>query len=112
MEFMHSRILWQILLSVASLVCLVTAISWIRATYAMYRTGEARPLLLPFPAFMMLDISTVLMRVINRNRLPPNMEAGLEKMRLESIITGNYVKAFMLLMFSLIAGVLVFQIRR
>jgi len=78
----------------------------------MYKAGEARPLLLPFPAFMMLDISTVLTRMINRNRLPPNMEAGLEKIRFESIITGNYVKAFMLLMFSLIAGMLVFQISR
>ena len=78
----------------------------------MYKSGEARPLLLPFPAFMMLDISTALMRMINRNRLPSNMEAGLEKMRFESIITGNYVKAFMLLLFSLIAVMLVFRLGR
>jgi hypothetical protein len=112
MEFMHSRIFWQFLLCFASVVCFVTAASWIRRTYAMYKSGEARPLLLPFPDFMMLDISTVLMRRINRNRLPPNMEARLEKVRFESIITGNYVKAFMLLIFGLIAGLLVFQLSR
>ena len=78
----------------------------------MYKTGEARPLLLPLPAFMMLDISTALMRMINRNRSPPNMEPGLEKMRFESIVSGNYVKAFVLLLFSLIAGILVFQVSR
>jgi len=72
----------------------------------MYKSGEARPLLLPFPIFMMMDIYTVLMRRINQNRLPPNMELGLEKMRFESTITNNYLKAFMLLIFSFIAGML------
>ena len=66
MEFLHSRILWQILLSVAGLVCLVTAISWFRATYTMYKAGEARPLLLPFPLFMMMDISNLIMRMNQR----------------------------------------------
>ena len=112
MEFPHYRIVWQILLGLASLVCFATAISWIRANYAMYKSGEARPLLLPFPIFMMMDIYTVLMRRINQNRLPPNMELGLEKMRFESTITNNYLKAFMLLIFSFIAGMLAFQIRR
>ena len=112
MEFTHSRILWQILLSVASLVCFVTAIRWIRATYTMYKAGEARPLLLPFPAFMMLDISMAVMRMINRNRLPSSLNAGLEKMRFESIISGNYVKGFILLIFSLIAVMLVFRLGR
>jgi hypothetical protein len=111
MEFMRSPILWQILLSLASLVCFLSAISWIRATYAMYKSGEARPLLLPFPVFMMLDISTFLMRM-NQNRLPPNMQSGLEKIRFESIITGNYVKAFMLLVFSFVAAMLVFLVSR
>jgi hypothetical protein len=109
MEFMRSRIVWQILRSSASLVCFVTAISWIRAAYAMYKSGEARPLLLPFSNFMMLDISVPLMRR-NRNRLPPNVEAGIEKVRFESIMMGNFVKAFMLLVFSLIAGMLVFRV--
>jgi hypothetical protein len=78
----------------------------------MYKAGEARPLLLPFPAFMMLDISTAVMRMINRNRLPSSMDAGLEKTRFESIISGNYVKAFILLIFSLIAVMLVFRLGR
>jgi hypothetical protein len=76
MEITHGQILWQVLLNVASAVCFVTAITWIRATYAMYKSGEARPLQLPFPVFMMLDISTIIMRM-NRDRLPPNMELGL-----------------------------------
>jgi hypothetical protein len=107
MEFLRSRILWQILLSVAGAVCLVTAVSWFRATYKMYKAGEARPLLLPFPAFMMMDISTLITR-INQNRLPPDMEWRLEKMRFESIITGNYLKAVMVLLFGTIAAALAF----
>lgn len=107
MEFLHSRILWQILLSVAGLVCLVTAISWFRATYTMYKSGEARPLLLPFPLFMMMDISNLIMRM-NQSRFPSDLESRLEKMRFESIITGNYLKAFILLMFSAIAVLVAF----
>jgi hypothetical protein len=107
MEFLHNRVLWQVLLSIAGLVCLVTSVSWFRATYNMYKAGEARPLLLPFPAFMMMDISTLIMR-INQNRLPPDMEWRLEKMRFESIITGNYLKAVMLLLFALVAASLAF----
>jgi hypothetical protein len=105
LEFPYYRIVWQILFGLASLVCFATAISWIRATYAMYKSGEARPLLLPFPIFMMMDIYTALLRRINLNRLPLNLELGLAKMRLESTI-------FMLLIFSFIAGLLAFQVRR
>jgi hypothetical protein len=112
MEFPHYRIVWQIFLGLASLVCFVTAISWIRVTYAMYKSGEARPLLLPFPIVMMMDIYTVLLRRTNQNRLPPNMELGLEKMRFESTITNNYLKAIILLIFSFIAGMLAFQLRQ
>src|SRR5271170_3724710 len=112
MEFPHYRIVWPILLGLASLVCFVTAISWIRATYTMYKSGEARPLLLPFPIFMLMDIYTVLLRQINQNRLPPNMELGLEKMRFKSTIINNYLKAFFCLIFSFIAGMLAFQIRQ
>jgi hypothetical protein len=108
MEFLHSRILWQILVSVAALVCVVTAISWIRATNAMHQAGKARPLPLPLPIFLMLDISAAVMRMTNRDRLPRNMEAGSEKMRFESIITANYIKAFALLMFAFAALMLVF----
>lgn len=110
MEFPYIRTVWQILLGLSSLVCFVTAISWIRATYAMYKAGEARPLLLPFPIFIMMDIFAVLRRRISEDRLPPNMELGLEKMRFESTITNNYLKAFILLIFSFIAGMLAFQI--
>jgi hypothetical protein len=78
----------------------------------MYKSGEARPLLLPFPIFMMMDIYTALLRRINLNRLPLNLELGLAKMRLESTISNNYLKAFMLLIFSFIAGLLAFQVRR
>jgi len=109
MEFLHGRILWQILLSAAGVMCLATAVSWFRMTYKMYKTGEARPLLLPFPIFMMMDIYTVLIRRLNQNRLPPNLELGLEKMRFESTITNNYLKAFMLLIFGFIAGMLAYQ---
>jgi hypothetical protein len=112
MEFPYVRIVWQTLLGLSSLVCFVTAISWIRATYAMYKSGEARPLLLPFPIFMMMDIFSVLRRRVSQNRLPPHLELGLEKMRFESTVTNNYLKAFILLIFSFIAGVLAFQIRR
>jgi hypothetical protein len=94
-----------------SSLCLATAVSWFRATYAMYRSGNARPLPLPFPVFMIMDISTVLMRR-SQNRLPPNMESGLEKIRFESIISGNYMQAFILLMFSLIAAMFAFLIPR
>ena len=77
----------------------------------MYKSGEARRLLLPFPMVMMMDIYTVLMRRISQNRLPPNMELGLEKIRFESTITNNYLKAFMLLIFSFITGMLAYQMR-
>jgi hypothetical protein len=107
MEFLHNRILWQILLSVAGLVCVVTSVSWFRATYRMYKAGEARPLLLPFPAFMMMDISTLIMRM-NQSPLPPDMAWRIGKMRFESIITGNYLKATMLLLFGLVAPSLAF----
>jgi hypothetical protein len=75
------------------------------------RAGRG-PLPLPFPIFMMMDIYTVLIRRINQNRLPPNLELGLEKIRFESTITNNYLKAFMLLIFSFIAGMLASQMRR
>jgi hypothetical protein len=78
----------------------------------MYKSGEARPLLLPFPDFMMLDIITVLMRRNNRTQLPPNMEAGLEKSRFESIITGNYVKALIVLSFGFVAAMLALKLAR
>jgi hypothetical protein len=45
---------------------------------------------------------------INQNRLPPDMEWRLEKMRFESIITGNYLKAVMVLLFGTIAAALAF----
>lgn len=112
MEFSHHRIVWQVMLGLAGLLCFLTAISWIRTNYAMYKSGEARPLLLPFPIFMVMDMYTVLIRRMNRNRLPPNMELGLEQIRFESTITNNYLKAFLLLIFSFVAGMLAFQIRR
>lgn len=52
------------------------------------------------------------MRMIIRNRLPSSLNAGLEKMRFESIISGNYLKAFMLLIFGLIAVMSVFRLGR
>jgi len=73
----------------------------------MYKAGEARPLLLPFPLFMMMDISNLIMRM-NQRRFPSDLESRLEKMRFESIITGNYLKAFILLMFSAIAVLVAF----
>jgi hypothetical protein len=109
MEFLHARILWQILLSAAGVVCLATAVSWFRVTYKMYKAREAHPLLLPFPIFVVTDIYTVLMRRLNQNRLPSNLELGLEKIRFESTITNNYLKAFMLLTFSFTAGWMAFQ---
>jgi NO-binding membrane sensor protein with MHYT domain len=112
MEFMRGQVIWQGLLGVASLVCFATAISWIRLTYAMYKSGEARPLLLPFPIFMMMDISMMWRRLMSRNRFPTDMEERIEKMRFESIITSNYVKAFILLVFSVVALMLVFRVPR
>jgi len=61
---------------------------------------------------MMMDFSTVLMRMINQNRLPFEMEPRLEKIRFESIMTGNYVKAFMLLLLSSIAAMLALLVPR
>jgi hypothetical protein len=61
---------------------------------------------------MMMDIYTALLRRTNQNRLPPNIELGLEKMRFESTITNNYLKSFILLIFSFIAGMLAFQIQQ
>ena len=90
MDLTHGRIVWQIALGVASLVCFVTAINWIRATYAMYKAGEARPLLLPFPMFMWMDILSAERRSLTRNRLPANVEAGVERMGFQTIISGNY----------------------
>ncbi|HEY6620927.1 MAG TPA: hypothetical protein VIY68_15380 [Steroidobacteraceae bacterium] len=108
----NTQIIWQTLLGLASLICFATAISWIRATYAMHKSGETRPLLLPFPIVMMMDIYTALLRRTTQNRLPPNLELGIKKMRFESTIINNYLKAFILLIFSFIAGMLVFQTRR
>ena len=48
MDILHNRILWQVLLGGAALVCFATALSWIRAAYRMYKAGDARSLLLPF----------------------------------------------------------------
>jgi len=110
MELVHARILWQMLLSVASLVCIVIGIRWIRSNYLMYKCGESRPLLLPFPPFMMMDILRDMGRMISRNRFPNDMEEQIESMRFESIITSNYVNAFVLLVLSFVAGMLVFRV--
>ena len=75
----------------------------------MYKAGDARPLLLPFPMFMWMDIASAARRSLTRNKLPPNVEATMERMRFQTVISGNYVKAFILLIFSFIAGMLVFQ---
>jgi hypothetical protein len=64
------------------------------------------------PDFMLMDILTAARSNLHRGHLPPNIEANLERMRFETIISGNYVKAFMLLVFSLVAmTMVVFDLR-
>lgn len=111
MAILHNRILWQVLLGAAALICFATAISWIRATYRMYKAGDARPLLLPFPVFMWMDIFAV-MRRMNQNRFPPELQDRLEKMQFESIITNNYLKAVMLIVFGIVAASIGFMLPR
>ena len=112
MESSDHRIVWQLLLGLSSLVCLLTALTWIRLTYAMHKSGKALPLALPFPIVMMMDIYTVLLRQINQTRLSPRAELGLENMRFKSTIINNYLKAFILLIFGFLAGLLAFQMRQ
>jgi hypothetical protein len=110
MEFIH-KVVWLFLLSAAALVCFVTAISWFRETYRMFKAGEARPLLLPFPIFIYMDFINIFRRRI-QDRLPPEFQSRMERARFESIITYNYLKAVMVLLFGIIAGSMVYSMAR
>ena len=108
MEFLHSRWILRIALGVASAVCCAIAASWFRATYQMYRSGKARPLPLPFPVFMFMDIFNASRKTLG-SRLPPEIESRLGYMRFESIISWNYLKAFTLLIFGILAADMVYN---
>jgi hypothetical protein len=57
MEFPGSHIVFRVLLGSASFICCWIAIGWFRQTREMKRTGKVRPLTLPLPAFLEIDIA-------------------------------------------------------
>jgi hypothetical protein len=99
----------RILAGIASLWCFVMAITWYRATKEMQRTGNARRLPFPFPSdFMWLDM--IMMSIRRNPRVPPELQEKYERMEFVSIINGNLLRAFSLLIFALLG--LLFAIGR
>ena len=90
MEFLHNRLIIRIAVGLAGAVCLFVAISWIRATLVMRRTGNARRVYIPLPAFLELDL---LDSTTDNLRLPPNLEEGFRRMKFKSMIMNNFLKA-------------------
>jgi hypothetical protein len=94
MEFLHNRIIIRIAVSLAGTACIFVAISWIRATLVMRRTGNARRVYIPLPAFLEMD---VLDSTTDNMRVPPNLEDGFRRMKFKSMIMNNFLKAIFLI---------------
>ena len=92
----------RIVVGVASLWCFVMALTWYRATREMQRTGNARRLPFPFPFptdFMWLDL--MLMAIRRNPRVPPALQERYESIEFVTIVNGNLLRAFWLLLFAL-----------
>ena len=87
MEFPGSHVIFRVLLGLASLICCWIAVDWFRQTREMRRAGKARPLTLPLPAFLELDIVNEFAR--SRDRRPPWLQAGMDRVRVASTILNN-----------------------
>jgi hypothetical protein len=95
---------------IAAIVCFWLGFVWIRDTYRMNRSGEARRLVLPFPALLWQDIvQQMLTAITRRNGMRSPWAEGLERVRFKSIIVNNYLKAVMILIFGLIAASMVYK---
>jgi hypothetical protein len=115
MEFSGSHIVFRATLGLASIICGWIAIGWLRQTREMRRTGKARPLSLPLPAFLELDIANEIahrMTERSRDRRPPWLQAGMDRVRVASTILNNYLKTLFLALLGLLAiGLLILGIR-
>ncbi|MGA2191319.1 MAG: hypothetical protein ABSH33_22620 [Steroidobacteraceae bacterium] len=99
MDFPLIHVALRIIVGIASLWCLVMAVTWYRATKEMQRTGNARRLPFPFPAdFMWLDL--MLMAIRRNPRVPPALQEKYERIEFVTIINGNLLRAFWLLLFA------------
>ena len=93
----------RIIVGIASLWCLVMAVTGYRATKEMQRTGNARRLPFPFPTdFMWLDL--MLMAIRRNPRVPPALQEKYERIEFVTIINGNLLRAFWLLLFALLGA--------
>jgi hypothetical protein len=91
----------RIIVGIASLWCFVMAVTWYRATKEMQMHGNARRL--PFPAdFMWLDL--MLMSIRRNPRVPPALQEKYERIEFVTIINGNLLRAFWLLLFALLGA--------
>jgi hypothetical protein len=100
MEFIHNRLIIRIAVSLAGGACLFVAISWIRATLVMRRTGNARRVYIPLPALLELDF---LDSTTDNMRVPPNLEEGFKRMKFKSMIMMNFMKAAFLIVLGICA---------
>jgi hypothetical protein len=77
----------------------------------MRRTGKARPLTLPLPAFLELDIVNKFAHR-SRDRRPPWLQAGTDRVRVASTILNNYLKTLFLALLGLLAiGLVILDMR-
>jgi hypothetical protein len=115
MEFPGSHIVFRVLLGVASIICGWIAINWFRQTREMRRTGNARPLTLPLPAFLELDIVNQFahrMTERSQDRRPQWLQAGMDRVRVASTILNNYLKTLFLALLGLLAiGLVILDMR-
>ena len=103
MDFPLFHVALRIIVGIASLWCFLMAVTWFRATKEMQRTGNARRLPFPFPAdFMWLDL--MLMAIRRNSRVPPALQEKYERIEFVTIINGNLLRAFWLLLFALLGA--------
>jgi hypothetical protein len=109
MEFFGSHIVFRVLLGSASFICCWIAdwlIGWFRQTREMKRTGKVRPLTLPLPAFLEIDIANEFAHRMTeryRDRRPPWLQAGLDRVRVASTVLNSYLKTLFLALLGLLA---------
>jgi hypothetical protein len=115
MEFPGSHIIFRIVLGLASFIYCWIAVGGFRQTREMRRTGKARPLTVPLPAFLELDIANEFaqwMTERSRDRRPPWLQAGMDRVRVASTILNNYLKTLFLALLGLLAiGLLILDMR-
>ena len=72
----------------------------------MKRTGKVRPLTLPLPAFLEIDIANEFAHRMTeryRDRRPPWLQAGLDRVRVASTVLNKYLKTLFLALLGLLA---------